>query len=358
MRIQREVALLTIVALASCARPGVQVVSGPAPTAAGSVDRVRSLLTALAHDSMEGRRFASRGEARAARYIADRMREIGLEPAGDSGYFQRLPIAITTRRVTRGGQERLLEGPQLFNSFADLDSIPRDRRLTSVNVVGVIRGSDPALAREVVVVGAHFDHLGMRRPDNAPVGADSIYNGADDDASGIVAVLESARFIAAGPKPKRTLVFIAFTGEEIGGFGVRWYTDHPFAPLEQHAAEIQVEMIGRPDSMAGGSGKAWLTGYERSTMGETLAKAGLAVVADPYPAQQFFMRSDNIVLARRGVIAQTLSSYNMHTDYHTPDDEVDRVDFPHMTAVVNLIARAVRIVADGPKLEWKPGGKP
>jgi hypothetical protein len=342
-------------ALTSCARPGIQVVSGPAPSAASSVERTRSLLSALAHDSMEGRRLGTPGEARAARYIADRMRVIGLQPGGDSGYFQRIPLAITTRRVTRGGQEFTVINGQLFNSFAELDTVPRERRPNSVNVVGVIRGADPALGSEVVVVGAHYDHEGMGRP----VDGDSIYNGADDDASGIVAVLESARIIGAGSKPKRTVVFIAFTGEENGGFGVRWYADHPVAaPLDKHVAEIQVEMIGRPDSMAGGTGKAWLTGYERSTMGETLANAGLAVVADPYPAQQFFMRSDNYLLARRGVIAQTLSSFGMHKEYHTVDDEVELVDFDHMTAVVNLIARAVRLVADGPRLEWKPGGRP
>jgi hypothetical protein len=347
-------ALLAIL-ISACARPGVQVLSGPGPSAAASSERVRGLLTALAHDSMEGRRLGTPGEARAARYIAARMREIGLEPGGDSGYFQRIPLAITTRKVTRGGQEFTVIEGQIFNSFAELDTVPRERRPNSVNVVGLIRGSDATLGSEVVAAGAHYDHEGIGRP----VNGDSIYNGADDDASGVVAVLESARIMAAGPKPKRTVVFIAFTGEENGGFGVRWYVDHPVGgPLDKHAAELQVEMIGRPDSMAGGRGKAWLTGYERSTMGETLSRAGLSVVPDPYPAQQFFLRSDNIAFARRGVIAHTLSSYGMHADYHTVDDEVDRVDFEHMTAVVNLIARAVRIVADGPKLEWKPGGKP
>ena len=338
----------------ACGGPGVQVASTPATTPASTVDRTRALLTALSHDSMEGRRVGTAGEARAARYIAARMREMGLEPAGDSGFFQRVPAVVTTQRITRGGQERTATNIRRAASFAELDSIPPDRRRTIVNVMGLIRGADPALGGEVIVVGAHFDHLGF----GPAVNGDSVFNGADDDASGVVAVLESARIMAAGPKPKRSVLFVAFTGEEPGGLGVMWYADHPFVPLDKHAAEIQVEMIGRPDSMAGGPGKAWLTGYERSTMGETLASAGLSVVADPYPAMQFFMRSDNIILARLGVVAQTLSSYNMHTDYHTVDDEVDRIDFPHMTDMVNLIARAVRVVADGPKLEWKPGGKP
>jgi predicted proteasome-type protease len=116
-------------------------------------------------------------------------------------------------------------------------------------------------------------------------------------------------------------------------------------------------MIGRPDTAAG-PGKAWLTGYERSTMGSTLAAAGLPVIADPRSSEDFYSRSDNIVLARMGIIAHTLSSFGMHKEYHTVDDEVELVDFAHMTEMVNLVARAVRIVADGPRLQWNPGGKP
>jgi hypothetical protein len=312
------------------------------------------LLSALAHDSMEGRRVASAGEARAARFIAARFREAGLQPAGDDGYLQHLRLlAQTTMRYrTRNGQERTRTGPELL-AREDFDTVPPDRRLTSVNVLGVLRGSDPQLASEVVVVGAHFDHLGIL----PAVDGDSIANGADDDASGVIAVIEAARIIAAGPRPKRTLVFAAFTGEESGGFGVRWYTDHPPFPLDRHVAEIQVEMIGRPDT-AVGPGQAWLTGYERSTMGSTLAAAGLPVVADPRPSQQFYSRSDNIVLARLGIIAHTLSTGDAHKDYHTVNDEVEFIDFAHMTEMVNLIARAVRIVADGPRLQWNPGGKP
>jgi hypothetical protein len=303
---------------------------------------------------MEGRRLASAGEARAARFIAARFREAGLQPAGDEGYLQhlRLLAQTTTRTRSQNGQERTRTVPQLLPR-EDFDTVPPERRLTSVNVLGVLRGSDPQLASEVVVVGAHFDHIGIR----PAVDGDSIANGADDDASGIVAVIEAARIIAAGPRPKRTLVFAAFTGEESGGYGVRWYIQNPPFALDRHVAEIQVEMIGRPDT-AVGPGKAWLTGYERSTMGSTLDSAGLAVVADPRPSQQFYLRSDNIAFARSGIIAHTLSSFGMHGDYHTVNDEVEFIDFAHMTEMVNLVARAVRIVADGPRLQWNPGGKP
>jgi Zn-dependent M28 family amino/carboxypeptidase len=252
------------------------------------------------------------------------------------------------------GQERVRTGPALLPSRADLDTVPPDRRLTSVNVLGILRGSDPALVAEYIVVGAHFDHVGIR----PAVNGDSIANGADDDASGTVAVIEAARIIAAGPRPKRTILFAAFTGEESGTLGVRWYAQHPVVPLERHVADVQVEMIGRPDTAAGGPGKAWLTGFERSTMGPALVAAGLPVVADPRPTQSFFTRSDNIVLARLGVVAHTLSSFNLHKEYHTVKDEVGLVDFAHMTEMVNLVARSIRVIADGPAPQWNPGGKP
>lgn len=347
----RSAILSLILFAAACAGPLTSRTSAPA---VATVERTRSLLSALADDSMLGRRVATLGEARAARFIAARFREAGLEPAGDSAYFQRLPLASTTTRIRLpNGEERARFGPALL-SQADLDTVPRDRRLTSVNVLGVLRGSDPQLSAEVVVVGAHFDHIGIR----PAVNGDSIANGADDDASGTVAVIEAARIIASGPGPKRTIVFAAFTGEEGGGFGARRYTDQPPFPLDGHVAQIQVEMIGRPDSLAGGHGKAWLTGFERSTMGSALAAAGLPVVADPRPAQRFYTRSDNIRFARLGIIAHTLSSFNLHPEYHTVNDEWELVDFVHMTEMVNLLARAVRIVADGHRLQWNPEGKP
>jgi Zn-dependent M28 family amino/carboxypeptidase len=283
------------------------------------------------------------------------MREAGLEPAGDSGFFQRLPVANTTvRTLLANGQERTRTGTAMLPSFADLDTVPAERRLTSVNVLGLLRGSDPTLAAEFVVVGAHFDHVGIRDP----VNGDSIANGADDDASGVVAMLEAARIIASGPRPRRTILFAAFTGEESGLLGIRWYAQHPIVPLERHVADIQIEMIGRPDTAAGGPGRAWLTGYERSTMGPTLAAAGLPVIADPRPSQSFFTRSDNIVFARLGVVAHTLSSFGLHGEYHTVDDEVEHVDFDHMTTMVGLTADALRVIANGPRLTWNPGGRP
>jgi len=245
--------------------------------------------------------------------------------------------------------------PRLRESFAALDTVPAGRKPGAVNVVGVIRGADPRLKDEVVLVDAHYDHLGIRGPG---VAGDSIFNGADDDASGVTAVLEVARQLSQGPRPRRTIVFAATIGEEVGLVGTRWYIDHPPIPLSQLVANLEIEMIDRPDSLAGGQGRAWLTGFERSTMGDMLAAAGIPIVADQRLDQQFFQRSDNIAFAMKGIPAHTLSTFNLHHDYHQVTDDVSKADFVHMAGVINAAARAVRMLADGPKPEWKPGGKP
>ncbi len=324
--------------------------TGLASPAAGQTvqqSEVRRQLSVLAHDSMQGRRTATPGIQKAARFLAAEMRRIGLEPGADGGYQQTVPLAPTIGRSGRPGLRALL-------TQAARDSVPAAEIVYDANVIGVIRGADPALRDEVVVVGAHYDHVGIGQP----VDGDSIYNGADDDASGTVAVLQIAEALKAGPAPRRTVVFVAFTGEEMGLLGTRYYIANPVAPMERTVAQLQIEMIGRPDSLAGGAGRGWLTGYERSTMGDMLRDNGIPIVPDPRPDQNFFMRSDNIAFARIGIPAHTLSSFNLHTDYHRPSDEVGAVDFAHMTAVIEAATRAVRILADGEAPRWHPGGRP
>jgi peptidase M28-like protein len=353
--IKRSVGLtgvMLILGAIACASAGVSGRSGTTTAPAQDQDmvtgsQVRSIMSALADDSMEGRMTASQGSAKAAAFIAGQMRSIGLVPQGDSGYFQRVPIAITRRA---NGQERLT----LAASFAALDTFPAEHRKLGVNVAGMIRGSDPSLSKEVVLVDAHYDHLGIAKA----VDGDSIYNGADDDASGTTAVLEIARSIATGPPPRRSILFVATTGEEVGLLGTRWFIQHPPVALTSIVSNLEIEMIGRPDSLSGGVGRAWLTGYDRSTMGAMFTAAALPIVADARPDQHFFERSDNIAYAQMGIPAHTLSSFNLHTDYHKPSDELSRVDFDHMTRVIRAGVKAVRILADGPVPHWNPGGQP
>ena len=309
----------------------------------------RRLMEAIAHDSLEGRLTGTRGAQKAAQLIAREMRRIGLQPAEGDGFLQRVPIVMMPGR--NGGPLR----PALAPAFAALDTVPAERRPEAANVIGWLRGTDPALRDEYIIVGSHYDHVGINAA--RAVDGDSIFNGADDDASGVVAMLEVARQLKAAP-PKRSVLFVAFVGEENGMTGTRWFIQHPSRPLAQVVADLQVEMIGRPDSLAGGAGKGWLTGFERSTMGEALAAAGVPIIADPRPAQNFFSRSDNYPFALEGIPAHTISSFGGHADYHGVNDEADRIDYDHIAAVINATAKAVRLLGDGPRPEWKPGGKP
>ncbi len=320
-------------------RPDLEAMTG--------AERMARLVGILAADSMEGRATGSEGARRAAAFIANELESYGVEPAYETGFFQPIPLR---RILSSNGRERVVAA-----SAVDLaDGTEVLEELADANVVGVIRGSDPARSEEAVILGAHFDHVGVGRA----VEGDSIYNGADDDASGVAVVLEVARLMARSEPPGRTVVFLLTTGEEMGLLGTRFYIDDPVIPMERTVADLQVEMVGRPDSLAGGAGRAWLTGFERSTLGTALAEAGVPLVPDPRPDQRFFFRSDNIAFAVLGIPAHTLSSFNLHDDYHRPSDEARLMDYEHMVGVTDATLAAVRILADGPPPEWTPGGRP
>ncbi|HEX8288926.1 MAG TPA: M20/M25/M40 family metallo-hydrolase [Pyrinomonadaceae bacterium] len=223
------------------------------------------------------------------------------------------------------------------------------------NAVGKLTGSDSRLSPEVILLSAHMDHLGVR--ENAP-GEDKIFNGADDDASGCVAVLELARVLARGKRPKRTVYFAFFGSEEAGGYGSQYFVNTLPFPKEKLAANLQFEMIGRPDPKVAAE-QLWLTGYERSNLGAELAKQGAKIVADPHPEQNFFQRSDNFTLARQGVVAHTVSSFGLHADYHKASDELKTIDFNHMTRAVNSMVKPVQWLANSNFVPaWHEGKKP
>lgn len=223
------------------------------------------------------------------------------------------------------------------------------------NAMGKITGSDPKLSSEIILLTSHLDHLGVRP--NAP-GDDKIFNGADDDASGSTAVLELARVLASGKKPKRTVYFVCFGSEEAGGFGARYFLNNMPFPKEKLIANLEFEMIGRPDAKVKPE-ELWLTGYERSNLGAELAKRGAKLVQDPHPEQNFFQRSDNIQLARAGIIAHTVSSFGLHKDYHQASDEVKTIDFKHMTYAVNSMVKPIQwLVNSNFNPTWYEGKKP
>lgn len=223
------------------------------------------------------------------------------------------------------------------------------------NVIGVLRGSDPGAANEAIILSAHLDHLGVNESIGGP---DKIFNGADDDASGCVAMLELARVLAAGKRPRRTIYFVGFGSEERGGYGSQQFIANPPVPLTKIIANLNLEMLGRPDPKTP-AGMLWLTGFDRSNLGPELAKQGAPLVADPHPEQNFFQRSDNYNLALRGVVAQTVSSFGLHTDYHRPSDEVSKIDFAFMTSTLNSLFKPVQWLANSNfRPAWVPGKEP
>ncbi len=286
----------------------------------------------LASDAMRGRGSATRDEWLAAVYVGSELRQYGIEPAGDDGgYIQKAPIPPHKGTPT-----------------------PQARKAYTWNAVGVLRGRDPELQHSAVLFSAHLDHLGI----GARVNGDNIYNGADDDASGVAAVLELARVLGKGLRPRRTVIFALFGSEETGGQGSTYFRENPPVPLQDIAANLEFEMIGRPDPLVRAD-TLWLTGWERSNLGPALAAHGAHLVGDPHPEQKFFTRSDNYILAKKGVVAQTVSSYGLHQDYHQPSDDLEHLDFKHMDAAIGSLLRPVEWLVNSdfaPK--WNAGGRP
>ena len=229
-----------------------------------------------------------------------------------------------------------------------------EEKSSSWNAIGMLHGRDSSLRHAAILFSAHLDHLGI----GTPVNGDNIYNGADDDASGTTAILEIARVLGRGLRPRRTVIFALFGAEEMGGLGSTYFREHPPLPLKDVSANLEFEMIGRPDP-AVKEDTLWLTGWERSNLGPAMAAHGARLVADPHPGEDFFARSDNFVLAKKGVVAQTISSYGLHSDYHQPSDDLAHLDFKHMEAAIgSLLAPLEWLVNSDFQPKWKAGGKP
>jgi Zn-dependent M28 family amino/carboxypeptidase len=292
----------------------------------------------LADDEMHGRGSATRDEHIAALFAAAQFQSLGLEPGGDNHTFlQKSPLPNPLP-------------PRLQQRLAKSEDTPRKE---TWNAIGILRGTTSP--DEVVLLTAHLDHIGIG-PANAS--GDTIYNGADDDASGTTAVLTLAHILASGKRPHRTIVFALFGSEEIGGYGNRAFLQNPPVPLTSIIANLEFEMIGRPDPTVP-AGTLWLTGFDRSSLGPELAKHGAHLVNDPRPDQKFFQRSDNYALARQGIIAHTVSSFGLHKDYHQPSDELSTIDFTHMTDAIDSMVNPIRWLTESTwKPQWNPGGKP
>lgn len=213
------------------------------------------------------------------------------------------------------------------------------------NVVGVLPGKSKP--DEYVVFSGHYDHLGYGKPDST--GKDSLYNGANDDAAGTTAMLMLAKYYKKMANNERTLIFAAFTAEEVGGFGSKYFSEQ-LDPAKVMAM-FNIEMVGTESKW--GKNSAYITGYEKTDMAKILEKnlegTAFKFYPDPYTDQQLFYRSDNATLARLGVPAHTISTSKMDSEphYHKPSDEIGTLDMKNMTEVIKAIAISARTIVAG-----------
>ena len=212
------------------------------------------------------------------------------------------------------------------------------------NIIGVLPGK--SLKNEYVVFSAHYDHLGIGKPDEK---GDSIYNGANDDASGTSAVIMLARYFSKLNNNNRTLIFVAFTAEEIGGFGSQYFSKH--VDPDKTVAMFNIEMIGTESNW--GKNSAYITGYEKSDFGKILQKnlegSNFKFEPDPYTKQNLFYRSDNATLAAFGVPAHTISTSKMDSEpnYHKQSDGIETLDMNNMAEIIKAVALSSQTIISG-----------
>ncbi|MFT5760282.1 MAG: aminopeptidase YwaD [Alteromonadaceae bacterium] len=258
--------------------------------------------------------------------------------AGYKGYFQQ---GITKLTLEHQGAIVMILTDEIDVTAIDITATATLSKKSLTNVVGILPGDDHK--DEMVLYSSHYDHLGTT-PDGK-----AVYNGADDDASGTTAVINLAEFYAKKGKNKRTLVFSAFTAEEIGGFGSQYFSKQ--LNPDDVVAMINIEMIGKPSKF--GAGTMWMTGMERSNLGELLntrlKSQNVEIYKDPYPEQGLFYRSDNATLARLGVPAHSFSSTQLDKDqhYHQVTDDIKSLDLDSMYQVIESLSVATQGLVDG-----------
>jgi len=292
------------------------------PISESDVFRIEKILSS---DDMKGRQIFTTGIEKAADFITKEFREAGLKPLpGQKDYRQTFEMADT-------------ESP-------DVVITPDGKTKMLTNLVGMIPGiSKPD---EYVIFSAHYDHLGTGKPDAK---GDSIFNGANDDASGVTAVILLAKYFNQIHNNQRTLIFVAFTAEEIGDFGSAYFSKK--LDPEKVVAMLNIEMIGTKSKW--GENSAYITGYEMTDLGsileKNLKKTQFRFYPDPYPEEQLFLRSDNASLAEMGVPAHTISTSKMDSEkyYHTRGDTIETLDLENMTEIIRAIGLSAGSIIAG-----------
>lgn len=229
--------------------------------------------------------------------------------------------------------------------------VPQAPRHT-FNAIGYLQGSDPASG--TLLLTAHLDHLGTASAGDG----DRIYNGANDDAAGTTAVLELAHALGAGPRPRRSILFVCYGSEEAGELGSTFFGKHPPVPLHELVANLEFEMIGTQDPKMP-KNTLLLTGWDLSNLGPTLKQHGALLGPDPYPEEHFFERSDNYSLALQGIVAHTAAGWGTVPTYHQPNDDLEHLDLGFMTAAIQSLIEPVTWLASSDfRPAWNPGSDP
>ena len=278
---------------------------------------VKQHIYTLSNDSMQGRKAGTEGIEKAAKYIESEFKRIGLKSFNSDSFRQEFRFI----------------NPRSSNS----------ELLTLSNIIGLLEGSE--MKNEYVIISAHYDHLGKKDVGDG----DLIFNGANDNASGVAAVLMLAEYFKKTKINKRSLLFVAFTAEEMGLLGSNYF-GKTISP-DSIIAGINIEMIGKESPF--GPNSAWLTGFERSNFGTIIQKnlsgSNYKLHPDPYKNYRLFFRSDNASLARLGIPAHTFSTSPMDKDldYHKVTDEARTLNIETITQTIRAIAIGTESIITG-----------
>ncbi len=374
--------------------PAVLLVGLPTDTARpfGDVPMAGTIVVQVLDTGLIGNRLVplvTRGVAAGVRgwiFVSNRdARQFGamaagaLRPQYDVGLPQRGPLDISIYEVRDSAAAAVLRAAGEDPAALFAPGAPRVRALpdftaaisvtrspeaetSAPNVVGVLEGSDPQLKHEYVYFTGHMDHIGTASGDEGcrAAGADTICNGADDDASGTVAVVELAEaFSRLQPRPKRSIVFLTVSGEERGLWGSGYYATHPALPLAATVADLNTDMIGRnPTDGVMAIGKPYSSlGPLVDSVAAAHPELRIRVIGDTMPQENLFFRSDHYNFASRGVPILFFTT-GLHADYHRPTDSVEKIDADQEARIVRLDFYLGLAVADAPgRPAWSPEGR-
>lgn len=302
-----------------------------AAVSSSSEQNLRRQIEYLSSDALEGRRTGEPGATAAAGYIVNAFAKIKLKPG----------VRMPTGKLN------------YMQTFAGKAASP-DKPVSGYNVIGILEGHDKVLKNEAIVIGAHYDHLGRGGEGSLAPNSTEVHHGADDNASGTSAIIELARQFAKAKTNKRTIIFIAFSGEEEGLFGSKYYTNNPVFPIENTVAMFNLDMVGRlkDDKLSiGGIGTAseWnqlvkrkneimVDGPDGNTIGNHFTLQLTEDGFGPSDHASFYMKKVPVLFFFTGT----------HLDYHKPSDTADKINYEGEVRIINYVSSIVKLVDENP----------